>query len=427
MQTHAPEAIDISKESAATRKLYGVGREADRLFRPAGADGAAAGRARRAVRADLLRRRQLRAELGRALGPEGQPRPALRARPTSRIAGLHQGSEEPRPVRLDADRLARRVRPPADLANAWTAATTTPHGFSVWLAGGGVKGGTIVGATDRYGYQAVENKKSVYDLHATILHLLGLDHEKLTYRFNGRDMRLTDVHGQVIKEVVSRAVGLSGGWGWWVEASGRGMPRPYLHAGTALPAVPGLLAPPGLPALPDQPAQQYNRPPRKLLMMKRCVPIICLMVVATLTVPLAAQQRPGPAPSIDDRTNGMKKLDGYFPLYWDERSGSMFLEIPRFDTDFLFTHGPFGRPRLERHRARPRTRRRRAHRPVPARRPARDAGAAEPVVPIEQREPARAEVGRRLVRQVDPLGLHRRRRNRAAACSSMPPTSSCAT
>ena len=76
------------------------------------------------------------------------------------------------------------------------------NGFSVWLAGGGVKGGTIVGATDQYGYQAVENPKTVYDLHATILHLLGLDHEKLTYRFNGRDMRLTDVHGNVIKEIV---------------------------------------------------------------------------------------------------------------------------------------------------------------------------------------------------------------------------------
>ena len=78
-----------------------------------------------------------------------------------------------------------------------------PKGFSVWLAGGGVKGGTIVGATDEFGYRAVENKKSVYDVHATILHLLGLNHEKLTYRFNGRDMRLTDVHGHLIREVLA--------------------------------------------------------------------------------------------------------------------------------------------------------------------------------------------------------------------------------
>jgi hypothetical protein len=77
------------------------------------------------------------------------------------------------------------------------------HGFSVWLAGGGVKGGTIVGATDQYGYKAVENPQTIYELHATILHLLGLDYEKLTYRFNGRDMRLTDVHGGVIKEILA--------------------------------------------------------------------------------------------------------------------------------------------------------------------------------------------------------------------------------
>jgi hypothetical protein len=77
------------------------------------------------------------------------------------------------------------------------------NGFSVWLAGGGVKGGTIVGATDQYGYKAVDNPKSVYELHATILHLLGLKHENLTYRFNGRDMRLTDVHGTVIKEILA--------------------------------------------------------------------------------------------------------------------------------------------------------------------------------------------------------------------------------
>ena len=61
----------------------------------------------------------------------------------------------------------------------------------------------MVGATDQYGYQAVENRKSIYELHATILHMLGLDFEDLTYRFNGRDMRLTDVHGAVIEEVLA--------------------------------------------------------------------------------------------------------------------------------------------------------------------------------------------------------------------------------
>jgi uncharacterized protein (DUF1501 family) len=77
-----------------------------------------------------------------------------------------------------------------------------PFGFSLWLAGGGARGGTIFGATDDYGYHAVEGKAEMHDLHATILHLLGIDHRRLTFRFSGRDMRLTDVHGNVIKEVV---------------------------------------------------------------------------------------------------------------------------------------------------------------------------------------------------------------------------------
>lgn len=78
-----------------------------------------------------------------------------------------------------------------------------PFGFSLWLAGGGIKGGTIYGATDEYGYKAIENKLQIHDLHATMLYLLGIDHERLTYRWSGRDMRLTDVHGKVIKEILS--------------------------------------------------------------------------------------------------------------------------------------------------------------------------------------------------------------------------------
>lgn len=78
-----------------------------------------------------------------------------------------------------------------------------PFGFTVWLAGGGVKGGTIYGATDDYGYKVVENKVEMYDLHATMLHLLGIDHKQLTFRFGGRDMRLTDVHGEVIHGVLA--------------------------------------------------------------------------------------------------------------------------------------------------------------------------------------------------------------------------------
>lgn len=78
-----------------------------------------------------------------------------------------------------------------------------PHGFTMWMAGGGVKRGVAHGATDDYGYYAVENKVHIHDLHATILHLLGLDHEKLTFRQGGRDFRLTDVHGHVVKEILA--------------------------------------------------------------------------------------------------------------------------------------------------------------------------------------------------------------------------------
>ena len=76
-------------------------------------------------------------------------------------------------------------------------------GFSTWIAGGGIKGGTVYGATDEFGFKAEENRVHVHDLHATLLHLLGFDHEKLTYRYAGRDFRLTDVHGHVIKDIIA--------------------------------------------------------------------------------------------------------------------------------------------------------------------------------------------------------------------------------
>src|ERR1041384_1379782 len=77
-----------------------------------------------------------------------------------------------------------------------------PYGFTVWLAGGGVKAGTTYGATDEFAHNAVENPVHVHDLQATILHLLGIDHRRLTYRFQGRDFRLTDVHGEVVQDIV---------------------------------------------------------------------------------------------------------------------------------------------------------------------------------------------------------------------------------
>ena len=78
-----------------------------------------------------------------------------------------------------------------------------PFGFTMWLAGGGARGGMIYGATDDYGYYAIENRVEIHDLHATMLHLLGLDHTRLTFRFGGRDMRLTDVHGNVVHDILA--------------------------------------------------------------------------------------------------------------------------------------------------------------------------------------------------------------------------------
>jgi hypothetical protein len=77
-----------------------------------------------------------------------------------------------------------------------------PEGFSIWLAGGGVKGGTVYGDTDDFGIHALDPVVTMHDLHATILHLLGIDHERLTYRFGGRDFRLTDVHGHVVEAIL---------------------------------------------------------------------------------------------------------------------------------------------------------------------------------------------------------------------------------
>ena len=77
-----------------------------------------------------------------------------------------------------------------------------PHGFTMWMAGGGIKGGTVYGSTDEFGFHAQDSKITVHDIHATVLQTLGVDHTKLTYRHQGRDFRLTDVGGKVIDEII---------------------------------------------------------------------------------------------------------------------------------------------------------------------------------------------------------------------------------
>ena len=128
-----------------------------------------------------------------------QQRP--RGRPADRRPA--HGPEGAGPARRHARPLGRRVRPHADVARATTAATTTRTASRCGWPAAASRPGIVHGETDDYGYYAVEDKVHVHDLHATILHLLGLDHTKLTYRYAGRDFRLTDVHGEVVHEILA--------------------------------------------------------------------------------------------------------------------------------------------------------------------------------------------------------------------------------
>jgi len=201
MQTHAPETLDINRESAATRKLYGVDEQPTAYF------------GKQALMARRLVERGVR--YVQIVSGGGNFEPTWDAHWELKTNHTQHCGETDRPIAALIQDLKSRGLFDSTLivwhgefgrlpiSERMDGRDHNAQGFSVWLAGGGVKGGTIVGATDEYGYRAIENKKSVYDLHATILHLLGLDHESLTYHFNGRDLRLTDVHGHVIKEVLA--------------------------------------------------------------------------------------------------------------------------------------------------------------------------------------------------------------------------------
>jgi hypothetical protein len=192
MQSEAQEAFDISKESAAVRSLYGDGEFANACL-------IARRLAERGVRVTQI------------YYGNGQPWD------DHKDIGNHRNhaQKSDRPIAaLLRDLKSRGLL--RDTLVIWggefgrtptsQGATGRDHhslGFSMWLAGGGVKGGTVYGATDEFGFQAVENRMHVHDLHATVLHLMGLDHERLTYRYSGRDFRLTDVHGKVVKEIMA--------------------------------------------------------------------------------------------------------------------------------------------------------------------------------------------------------------------------------
>ncbi len=203
MQTLVPDVLDLSRETEATQKLYGLDSKvpSQRLY------GIQCLRARRLVESGV-RFVEITCPPGASNGTWDQH------------GNLKAGHEK---NALDTDQaiagLIRDLKARGlfdETLVVWAGEFgRTPHsagrdgrdhhpeGFTVWLAGAGVKGGTIYGATDELGMQAVENVCTIHDLHATILHLLGLDHERLTYRSSGRDFRLTDVHGRVIQEILA--------------------------------------------------------------------------------------------------------------------------------------------------------------------------------------------------------------------------------
>src|SRR5262249_45134218 len=198
MQLQAPDAFDLSRETEATKRLDGLDRTETEVF------------GRQCLLARRLAERGVRfIQLYHTTGgfqPWDQHSDlkgghAKNARATDRpIAGLLRDLEA---RGLLADTLViwggEFGRTPA--AEGTNGRDHHPYGFAMWLAGGGVRGGQVHGATDEFGWDAVENRVHVHDLHATILYLLGLDHEKLTYRHSGRDYRLTDVYGNVVKAI----------------------------------------------------------------------------------------------------------------------------------------------------------------------------------------------------------------------------------
>jgi hypothetical protein len=202
MQMAAPEALDLSRETAETQRLYGLDHPKAGHF------------ARQCLIARRLVERGVRFVQVYSGGMEND----LSWDGHNNIAANHAGfaAETDQPIAGLLEDLDRRGLL-AETLVIWggefgrlpivqkgnNGRDHNPHAITYWLAGGGVKGGVSYGASDEIGFKAVEDRVSINDLHATILHLLGLDHKKLTYRYNGRDFRLTDVAGTVIRDILA--------------------------------------------------------------------------------------------------------------------------------------------------------------------------------------------------------------------------------
>jgi hypothetical protein len=198
MQAAAPEAFDLSRESAATQAAYGLDQKPTEVF------GRQCLLARRLVERGV-RFVQLYDTGTGGWDHHGDIRNSLPARcrgVDQPIAALLQDLKQ-RGLLQDTLVVWGGEFGRTPTAEGADGREHHPFGFTMWLAGGGIQGGMTFGTTDEFGWHAVENKVHVHDLHATILHLMGLDHERLTYRYGGRDYRLTDVHGRVVRDVLA--------------------------------------------------------------------------------------------------------------------------------------------------------------------------------------------------------------------------------
>ena len=201
MQTETPKYVDISNESKATLELYGIGEEISDTF------GRQCLLARRFAEAGVRfvqvtlegwdHHGQIRTNLPRQCAKSDKPIAGL-------LTDLKQRGLLDDTLVLWSGEFGRTPHS-QDLPDgrAGVGREHNNHGYSAWLAGGGVRGGMTHGLTDEFGYFAVDGKVHVHDLHATLLHLLGLDHERLTFPYAGRDFRLTDVYGDVVREILA--------------------------------------------------------------------------------------------------------------------------------------------------------------------------------------------------------------------------------
>jgi arylsulfatase A-like enzyme len=203
MQGCAPSAIDLSSESPETRKLYGLG---DKVTEPFG---------RQCLMARRLVERGVRFVQLYHGGMGNQDTDTWDAHSNLDENHRQHAAESDLPIAGLLTDLASRGLLDTTLV-VWhgefgrmpisqrgVGRDHNPGTMTVWMAGAGIKGGQVVGSSDEFGYKALEQPVSVHDLHATMLHLLGMDHKKLTYRFNGRDVRLTDVYGTPVPQIVS--------------------------------------------------------------------------------------------------------------------------------------------------------------------------------------------------------------------------------